>query len=71
MGLLDRFKKTAEEVKDKAEDLAGEHGGKVKEGLDKAADVVDDKTGHKHTDKIEGAVDKAKDAVDKLGGDAK
>ena len=34
--------------------------------LDKAADVVDDKTGGKHTDKIDSAVDKAKDFVDKI-----
>jgi hypothetical protein len=30
------------------------------------ADVVDDKTGGKHTDKIEGAADKAKEIVDKI-----
>ena len=66
MGLLDKFKKTADEAKDKAEDLAEEHGDKAKLGIDKAADVIDDKTGGKHTEKIEDGADKAKDAIDKL-----
>jgi hypothetical protein len=39
---------------------------KVKSGIDKVADVVDKKTGHKYTEKIEGATEKAKDAIDKL-----
>ena len=34
--------------------------------IDKAADVVDDKTGGEHTDKIDTAADKAKDLVDTL-----
>ena len=38
----------------------------VKSGIDKAAGLVDDKTGGKHTDKIDGAADKAKDIVDKF-----
>lgn len=70
MGLLDKFKKTASDVKDKAEDLADEHGGKVKEGLDKAGEFVDEKTGRKHSDKIDDAVDKAHDTVDDLADDA-
>ena len=69
MGLLDRFKKTAEDVKDTATDLAEEHGDQDKYAFDKAADVVGDKTGHKHDDKIDKGADAAKDAVDKLAGD--
>ena len=38
----------------------------VNSGIDKAADVVDDKTGGKHTEKIEDAAGKAKDIVEKL-----
>ena len=34
--------------------------------LDKAADVIDDKTDHKHSSQIDTAVDKAKDLVDDL-----
>jgi hypothetical protein len=69
VGLLDRFKKSAADIKDKAGDLADEHGGKIKEGLDKAGDFVDDKTGGKHSEKIDGAVDKAQDTVDDLADD--
>ena len=38
----------------------------VESGIDKVADVVDDKTGGKHTDKIDDAAEKAKDFVEKL-----
>ncbi len=55
MGLLDSVKKA---LKGKGEQLES--------GIDKVADVVDDKTGGKHSDKIEGAADKAKDLVEKL-----
>jgi hypothetical protein len=41
----------------------------VKGGVDKAADVADDKTGGKHTEKIEDGAEKVKDAVDDLPGD--
>ncbi len=53
---------------DKAKDLVAGNKDQVKDGIDKAADVVDDKTGNQHTDKIDMAADKAKDAVDKLDG---
>ncbi len=64
MGMFDKFKK-------KAADLAEEHGDKIDEGIDKAADFVDDKTGGKYTDKIEGGTEKAKEFIDGLeeGGD--
>lgn len=53
-------------ILDKVKGLVGKHEDKAKEGVDKVADVVDDKTGGKHTEKIEDAADKAKDAIDKL-----
>jgi hypothetical protein len=55
MGLLDTIK--------------GAFKGKGKQaeaGIDKVADVVDDKTGGKHTDTIEDVADKAKDIANKL-----
>lgn len=55
MGLLDTLKK-ALKGKEKQVDA----------GIDKVADVVDDKTGGQHTEKIEDAADKAKEIVDKL-----
>ena len=51
---------------DKAKSLIGKHEDQAKDGIDKVADVVDDKTGGKHTEKIEDAAEKAKDAIDKL-----
>ncbi len=55
MGLLDRFKKSSKDVKEAVAD----HADQIEKGLDKAADVIDDKTGHKHSDKIDKVVDKA------------
>jgi 4-alpha-glucanotransferase len=45
---------------DKAKGLLGQHEEKVESALDKVAEVVDEKTGGKHTDKIEKGVDAAK-----------
>jgi ABC-type transporter Mla subunit MlaD len=58
MGLLDTIK-SALKGKDKEIDA----------GIDKAADVVDDKTGGQHTEKIDDAAEKAKDVADKLQGE--
>ncbi|GAA2331848.1 antitoxin [Streptomyces kunmingensis] len=54
-------------LKDKAEDLAEEHGDKISGGLEKVGNFIDDKTDGKHSDKIDAAVDKAQDYVGKLG----
>lgn len=61
MGFLDKFKS-------KAADAVDDHGDKIADGLDKAKDFVDDKTGGKLGDKGDAAVEKAKDALDKLDG---
>ena len=61
MGFLDRFRKKATAVVD-------EQGDKIGEGLDKAADFVDDRTGHKYSEKIDAGVEKTKDALDSLDG---
>ena len=58
MGLFDKFKKST----DKAKDLVESQGDKVADGVDKATDLVDDKTGGKYTDKLE----KVDDMADKL-----
>ena len=55
MGLLDKIK-----------DALKGKGKQVNSGIDKAADVVDDKTEGKYTEKIDDAADKAKDIVEKL-----
>ena len=66
MGLLDSVKKLGKTARDKADDLAEQHGDKVKSGIDKAGGLVDKRTKGKHGDKIDKAVTKAKDAVDDL-----
>lgn len=55
MGFLDKAKDALQGKGDEAEKL-----------IDKAADLVDDKTGHKHSGQIDSAADKAKDLVDDL-----
>ncbi|MFN2503774.1 MAG: antitoxin [Acidimicrobiales bacterium] len=51
---------------DKAKKLAEDHADTVSDALDKVADVVDEKTGGKHTDKIASGTEKVKEF---LGGD--
>ena len=46
---------------------AGEHSDQVKGGLDKAADMVNEKTEGKFADKIDMAKDKAGDMIDQQG----
>ncbi|MFB6717640.1 MULTISPECIES: antitoxin [unclassified Streptomyces] len=55
------------DLKDKAMDLAAEHGDLVAQGLEKVADVVDDKTEGKYSDEIDTGVEKAKDCIEDLG----
>lgn len=61
MGIMDKFKKQAEQAVDK-------HGNKIAKGLDKAASVVDSKTKGKHHGQINKGVAAAKNALDKLDG---
>ena len=60
MGLMDKIK-----------GALGQHGDKVETGIDRAGDMVDDKTGNKYADKVDQGQDAAKDALRKLddGGD--
>jgi hypothetical protein len=53
------------EAKDKAQDLVESQGDKIADGVDKATDLIDDKTGGKFTDKL----DKVDDLADKLRDD--
>ena len=49
---------------DKAKDLLNEHNDKVDQGIDKAADLIDQKTGGQHTSQIDQAAEQAKKAMD-------
>lgn len=53
-------------LKDKAEDIVEAHGEAVGEGLDKAGDIIDDRTDGKYGDQIDTGVEKAKDLVERL-----
>lgn len=46
---------------DKAKDLAGQHDDKVDQGLEKAGDAVDEKTGSKYSSQIDKGVDQAQE----------
>jgi hypothetical protein len=49
---------------DKAKDLAHDHADKLDGVIDKAAEVVDEKTGGKYADKVDKAADAARNALD-------
>ncbi|WP_328932323.1 MULTISPECIES: antitoxin [unclassified Streptomyces] len=66
MGLMDNWKAKLAPAKDKVSGLAQQHGGKIENGLDKAAKMVDEKTKGKYSDKIQTGTGKAKDAMDRL-----
>ncbi|HEY5978558.1 MAG TPA: antitoxin [Microlunatus sp.] len=53
---------------DKAKDLLNEHSDKVDQGIDKAAEIIDQKTGGQHTTQIDQAAEQAKQAMDNTGG---
>jgi hypothetical protein len=55
-------------LKDKAEGLVDQQGDKVGEGIDKAGDLVDEKTGGQYTDKVDQGQQGLKDALDNLDG---
>lgn len=51
---------------DKAKDALQGKSDQAAKALDKAGDVIDDKTKGKYTDKIDKAVDKASDVLDDI-----
>ena len=52
---------------DKAKDLAGQHPDQVDQGIDKAGDAVDQRTGGQHAEQVDKAQDAARDRL--AGGD--
>lgn len=44
---------------DRAKDFADDHDKQVDQGLDKAGDQIDDRTGNKHSDQVDKGVDEA------------
>ena len=52
-------------IVDKVKEMLGGHADKVEKGIDKAGDVIDQKTDGKYSDKVDMAQDKAKDYLNK------
>ncbi|MFT3887043.1 MAG: antitoxin [Arachnia sp.] len=50
-------------------DLAKQHESAIEEGIEKAGDFVDDKTGGKFADQVDKVQDLANEQLDKLTGD--
>jgi hypothetical protein len=48
---------------DKAKDVLNQHPDKVEQGLDRAADLADQRTGGKHADQIDKGVGMAKEKL--------
>ena len=57
-----------DKAKAKLTKAVDDHGDQIAGGIDKAAAVVNEKTGGKHADKIDKATGKARDALDSLDG---
>lgn len=55
---------TFDNLKGKVRDFVDGNSDKISDGLDKAGEFIDSKTGGKHTDKIATGKDKLKDALD-------
>ena len=70
MGIFDKFKDKAGELKSKAAELAETHSDKINEGLDKAGNFANEKTGGAHGDKINQGIDQAKSRLQGLSGNS-
>jgi hypothetical protein len=52
-----------DDLKNKAKDMIGQHPDQAEQGIDKARDFADEKTGGKHTDQLGQGADKLKQAM--------
>jgi len=55
-------------MKDKVSELVDQHGDQVGDGVDRAGDLVDEKTGGQYADKVDQGQDGLKNALDGLDG---
>jgi hypothetical protein len=74
MGIFDRFKHSksqgggsATAMMDRARGMLHGHSDQASKGVDKAGQMVDDRTGHKYTDQINTGTGKAKDMLAEQG----
>ena len=66
MSFMDKAKTALNQAKEKAADLAEQHGDKIEKAIDKSGEFVDQKTKGKYADHIDKAQGVAKSAADKL-----
>jgi hypothetical protein len=59
MGFLDKLRRNAGPLAERAKDAVADNAEKVDAGIDKVADTVDGRTKGKHSDKIDSVADKA------------
>jgi len=57
-----------DDLKNKAKEMVAENRDRIEEGLDKAGDMIKERTGGKHDDKIDQGLDKAKEGLDRAEG---
>lgn len=67
MGILDKFRSRSKDALDNAKE---KHGDRAVEGVEKAGEFIDEKTGGKYRENIDQGVEKAKDALDDTRGDS-
>ncbi|MEE4545508.1 antitoxin [Streptomyces sp. V4-01] len=67
MSFMDTLKDKLGMSKGKADDMMREHGDKVDQGVDKAGQAADSRTGGKYSSQIDTGEDKAKDAARNYG----
>lgn len=54
-------------IVDKVKQMLGQHPDKAKQGMEKAGDKIDERTGGKYADKVDKAQEKAGDYIDRSG----
>ncbi|MFJ2620859.1 antitoxin [Glutamicibacter sp. NPDC087344] len=67
MAGFDELKGKVEGLAQKAGEFASANSDKIADGIDKAGDFIDEKTGGKYADKVDGVQDGAKNFLGNLG----
>jgi len=57
-----------DDLKNKAKDMVAENRDRIEDGLEKAGDMINQRTGGKHEDKIDQGLAKAKEGLDRAEG---
>ena len=66
MSQFDKIKDVAQDLGEKADDLAEQHGDKIDQGLDKGEKLIKDNVADQHDPKVDAAMDKARAYLDKM-----